>query len=139
MEIDITDFITGTDTWEFSGSIATHGQDAARNTWSNAMREAGNNLLLTTDEQLQALRDHVEGMGFGAEVQAYDTVQCNALFIQLIAGHMRECGMDEIDLDEFDWDAYQQQVEHGNISGNIYRGDVEGSPGYGRIFYYLGS
>lgn len=137
MEIDITDFVTYGETWGFSGSVATHGANAAQSTWNAAKAEASRSPLLTTEEQLQALRDHVQAMGFGEEVQSYDAEACNALFIQLISGDMRENGMDECDIDDFDWSAYYERASEGQISGNMFKGDVEGSDGFGRVFYTL--
>jgi hypothetical protein len=143
MEIDITDFVKDENGWLYSGSIATHGANAAKETWSNALEQAASKPLLTTEIELQALRDHVQAMGFGEDVQSYDADQCNALFIQLISGDMREAGMDGYDLTgedddlAFDWEAYHADVEAGQISGNIYRGDIEGEESFGRIFYSL--
>lgn len=130
MEIDITKFVSETDTWGLSGSIATHGANAGPDTWGNALREANQAPLLTTDEQLQALRDYIQETGFSEDVQSYGAKECNALFIQLIAGDMRESGMDGTDLDEFDWEAYEVQCQKGSISGNIFKsGD--------KIYYLL--
>ena len=51
------------------------------------------------------------------------------MFIQLIAGDMRECGMDDCDLEDFDWAGYEARASEGQISGNIFKADD------GRIFY----
>lgn len=131
MEIDITTFVSEIDTWGFSGSIATHGANAGPDTWGNALAEADQAPLLTSGKQLQALRDHVEAMGFGEDVQSYGAKECNALFIQLIAGDMRESGMDGIDVADFDWEAYEAECQEGSISGNIFKGDD------GKIYYSL--
>ena len=55
VEINITRLVTETDTWAFSGSVATHGSNAGRNTWSAAKQEAANAPLLTTEDQLAAM------------------------------------------------------------------------------------
>jgi len=138
MEIDITDFAMAAEPFEFAASVAERGQDAGAQTWQNALREASETPLLTTEEQLQALRDHVQGMGFGEDVQTYDAQQCNALFIQLISGDLREAGWDDSFPDEFDWQAYQEQIEAGRVSGRFFRCDIKESEHFGRIFYYLG-
>lgn len=137
MEVDITDFITNENAYDYSGSRAERGDNAAQQTWGNAMVEAARKPMLTTEEQLQALRDHVQAMGFGAEVQTYPADQCNALFIQLISGDMREAGMDDSFPDEFDWKAYEERQSEGHISGNIFRCDIPGHESFGRIFYQL--
>ena len=36
MEIDITDLVRDGETWGYSGSVATHGLNAARMTWEAA-------------------------------------------------------------------------------------------------------
>lgn len=40
MEINITRFVIDTDTWDFSGSVATHGANAGRDTWRAALVQA---------------------------------------------------------------------------------------------------
>ena len=142
MEIDITDFFRNAETWDYSGSVATHGQNAAKSTWRAAMGGAHDWPLLSTPEQLEAFRDHMRGYGAwdSEEIQSWTIDECNALFIQLIAGDMRESGLDEIDPDDDSaWAEYQEGAESGRYSGSIFRGDIDGSDGYGRIFYYLGS
>lgn len=133
MEINITRFVTDADPFDFSASRAERGDNAGPDTWKNAVAEGSNDPLLTTTEQLDALREYVKG--FGAwdddEIAAWSDAECNALFIQLISGDMREAGMD-VELDEFDWEEYEQCARAGQISGNIYKGDD------GQIYYYLG-
>ncbi len=138
-QIDITEFVTYGETWDFTGSVATHGPNAGPNTWNAAKKEAASNPLLKTEEHLQALRDHVQAMGFGHDVQTYDAVQCNALFIQLVSGDLREMGLEDCEVDEFDWIAHSERAQAGEISSNIYKCDLDGSIEYGRIFYSLES
>ena len=92
MEIDITNFFNNAEPFDFSASVAERGENAGRDTWNNAKREGAASPLLTTPEQLDALRSYVKG--FGAwdddEIAAWDDAECNALFIQLISGDMRE-------------------------------------------------
>lgn len=57
MEIDIADFFTSADPFEFSASIAERGQNAGPQTWANAKEQAADAPLLQTEEQLEALRD----------------------------------------------------------------------------------
>jgi hypothetical protein len=133
MEINITSFFENADPFEFSASICERGKNAGPETWANAKEEGARSPLLTTPEQIQALRDHIKG--FGAwdeeEIAAWTDVECNALFIQLISGNMRESGLD-VDPDEVDWDEYEKGANEGKYSGNIYRGTG------GQIYYYLG-
>lgn len=134
MEINITRFVRDEDPFNYSASRWEYGNDAPQATWRHAMQEGERAPLLTTPEQLDALRDHVRG--FGAwdedEIAAWSDTECNALFIQLVSGDMREAGMDECDLEEFDWEEYERRAHDGQISGNISIG------GDGQIYYYLG-
>lgn len=135
MEIDITSFVTDEEPFDYSASITERGKNAGTETWSNAIVQAQHHPLLTTPEQLDALREHVKGFGAwdDEEIDAWDATHCNALFIQLISGDMREAGMDECDREDFDWEDYEARASASKISGNIYRGDDA------HIYYYLGS
>jgi hypothetical protein len=139
MEIDITDFFKNAEPAEFSASRAELGDNVGRITWDNAKAEAASAPLLTSDDELQALRDHAQSMGFGADVQAYGAEECNALFIQLVSGDMREleslCMGDD---GEINWTEARALSEQGTIGGSIYPCDIEGHESFGRIFYYLG-
>ena len=134
MDIDITRFVMESEPFNFSASIAEMGQDAGRITWNNAKESAKDSPLLESAEQLQALRDHMRG--FGAwdedEIAGWDADECNAIFIQLISGDMRESGMDGVPMDEFDWNQYEIDIQAGQIAGRIGLWDD------GRIGYYLG-
>ena len=78
MEIDVTAFFENADPFEFSHSRAEGGANAGPQTWANAKEEAQRSPLLTTPEQLDALRSYV--------IAAWSPIECNALFIQLISG-----------------------------------------------------
>ena len=130
MEIDISSFFAEAEPFEFSASAAERGQNAGPETWANAMREAAASPLLTTEDQLDALRDHVRGFGAWSaeEIAAWSADECNALFVQLISGDMREAGFDECEAP--DWAQYEADASEGRISGNMF-------PHEGRIFYTL--
>jgi hypothetical protein len=134
MEINITKFVTDCDAYDYSASIAEHGDNAASQAWNAALRQGKDTPLLVTDEQLDALREHVKG--FGAwdreEIDAWSADECNAMFIQLISGDIREAGLDGDFLDEFDWNAYEERQAAGIVSSNLYRGTND------EIYYYLG-
>ena len=135
MELDITEFVLNTEPFDFSASIAERGPNAGPDTWANAVREAKEKPLLTAPDQIDEFRDYAGTFGaWDDEIRAaWSDNECNALLIQLISGDMREAGMDDCFPDEFDWTAYQQRSEAGQISGNISKGDD------GRIWYYIGS
>jgi len=119
--------------YEFSASVAEMGVNAGRITWDNALGHAKDSPLLSSEEQLDALRAHVQGFGAWSEeeIAAWSEEECNALFIQLISGDMRESGMDG-GMAEFDWEEYHEQCEAGQLAGRIGQWDD------GRIGYYLG-
>jgi hypothetical protein len=131
MEIDITSFITETDTWAFSGSVATHGVNAGPNTGNAAKNQALREPLLNTEAELDALLNWARETGAwdDEERASWSKEEINALFIQLIAGDMREAGMDDVALEDFDWAEYEARASEGQISGNIFKADD------GRIFY----
>jgi hypothetical protein len=90
MDINITQLL-GEDMFEYSHSAHEGGQDAGRNTWNAALK--GPRPLLNTPEEIQALRDHIQAFGAWSEdeIAAWDDNECQALFLQLIAGDVREC------------------------------------------------
>jgi hypothetical protein len=135
MEIDITAFVHDHDPYDFSGSRMERGDNAAQQTWNNANTLARTFKLLTTPDELDVFRDHMRDYGAwdAEEIAAWSDVECNALFIQLVSGDMREAGMDDCDMDEFNWDEYVERQQAGRVDGNIFKGMD------GRIYYYLGS
>lgn len=132
MEIDITSFFESADPFEFSASHAERGQNAGPETWANAKREGSESPLLTTPEQLDALRSYVRDFGAWeeAEIAAWDAAECNALFIQFVSGDMREANLDSEPSDS-DWAEYRRRAEEGRCSSQLYRNDD------GRVYYSL--
>jgi len=129
MEINITSLLAQ-DMFPFSHSAAEGGQDAGRNTWNNALN--GPRPLLNTPEEFEAFRDHVGEFGAweDEEIDGWTENECQALFLQIIAGDVREAGADSID--EIDWEQYEIDAEAGRNSSLLYRG------GDGSVYYYLG-
>ncbi len=141
MELDITRFVAETDAFQFSASAAELGQDAGRITWNNARDEARDAPLLATADQIEQAREWFKS--FGAwdddERAAWDADDINALLIQFISGDLRELeSLCAADNGGIDWECARELSEAGTIGGRIYRGDVPGSDGLGRIFFYLG-
>lgn len=129
MEINITSLFTSGEYCprDYSASVAEIGNNAGKITWQAAMEsEYG---FLDTSEKLDAFRDHIRGFGAWSEeeISAWNVTECNALFVQLISGDIREAGLD---VDNPDWDEYEA---NDNISHNILQG-IDGN-----IYYYLGS
>lgn len=135
MEIDVTRFFNDADPYDFSASMAERGNNAGPETWANAVREGTDAPLLTTEDELAALRDYAKRFGAWSEdeVAAWSDAECNALFIQFISGDMREiealCMKDD---GEVDWDQYEAMASEGQISSNLFQG-IDG-----HIYYYLG-
>lgn len=133
MEIDITKLFNGDDYFpsKYSASAAEIGQDAGRITWSQACEDAPEYNFLDTSDKLDAFRAHIKGFGAWSdeEIAAWSDTECNALFLQLVSGDIREAGLDT---DAPDWPAYYADSEAGRVSGRTSEGDD------GRVYYYLG-
>ena len=134
MEIDITDFFNGDDPSNYSASRVELGVNAGKITWEAAKeRAASPPQILDTEDKLDALRDHVKGFGAWEpeEIAAWDAVECNALFIQMVSGDMREADLGPaMSID--DWAEYERRSERGEVAGSIFRGEG------GAVYYYLG-
>lgn len=130
LEINITQFFNTAAPQDYSASVAEIGNNAGADTWRAACDDVADyGPMLATPEQLQALRDHVRGFGAWSdeEIAAWSDTECNALFIQLVSGDIRESP-----LAEGDWVQYQEWAERCVCSSNIFRNDD------GQIFYTLG-
>ena len=132
MEIDITS-LAGMDCFTLSHSIMEGGENAGRNTWNASKEQAKETPLLKTPEELQAMRDFARASGGWTceEIAEWTDQEINAIFLQWIAGDVRELGADS--LSEIDWDEAEEMQSNGQAASNLYRSDD------GRIFFYLGS
>jgi hypothetical protein len=90
MEINITHLLE-TDLFPFSHSRAEGGENAGSNTWKAALN--GPRPLLQTEEEREAFREFTAETGaWSAEERAHWTDnEEEALFLQFIAGDVREC------------------------------------------------
>lgn len=115
-----------------SHSIAEGGENAGKNTWKASKKEAENTPLLNTPEKLQAMRDFArESGGWNREeIAEWSDNELNALFLQWIAGDVRELGADS--LGEIDWEEAEEMQHEGQAPSNIFKGDD------GKIYFYLG-
>jgi hypothetical protein len=142
MEIDVTDYIRDTEHYEISASAAELGPDAGQITWRNAMRAGESAPLLTTPEQFAEFRAHMRQYGAWSreDIDAWSDVECNALVAQEVSHAWREIESLASDGDgAINWDRVQDLCDYGRIIGCLFRGDIEGSPSFGRLFYYLGT
>jgi hypothetical protein len=125
MEINITKFVKECTPKDFSASVAEIGDMAGPRTWRAAMEEALDSQLLTTDDEREALRDHVRGFGAwdDEEISGWSDQQLNALFIQLISGDMRE--FSDHPVGEWSWQEYEAEAEAGRNTGRLFMADGE--------------
>jgi len=134
MEIDITHLLQteGFDTWNLSNSRANLGQDAGRITWRNSC-EVGKRFALTP-EQTGAFKDFVEDSGGWTkeEIAAWSQEELQALFVQWVAGDIRECfGYDAgEDFSEWGWAQYEEDSQAGRIPSNLFQTD-------GKLYFSL--
>lgn len=132
MEIEVTDFFNQAAPMDYSASAAELGQDAGRITWRHACEAAPDYPHLDTEEKREAFREYIRGFGAWSdgEIAAWSDVELGALFLQCVAGDIREAGLDT---DAPDWAAYQAGAEGGQYSGRLFCGED------GRVYYYVGS
>jgi hypothetical protein len=135
MEINITSLLE-TDLFAFSHSAHEGGENAGRNTWNAAKDEAATAPLLQTPEQLDAMRGWAKRSGGWnkEEIAAWDDCELNALFLQLIAGDVREAGWDCLDSEVWMKDGDLMDSMTGERAENCLIFKTES----GEIFYYLG-
>lgn len=130
MEINITRFFKRQNPRAYSASVAERGPTAGADTWTEAMESAPR--LLKSAEQLQAMRDHARGFGAWSddEISAMSARELNALFVQMVAGDMRDY---RDSVEGWDWAEYEAGCEAGQYSGRIGRGADAGT-----VWYTLG-
>jgi hypothetical protein len=117
MEIKITQ-MADTNMFPFSHSCAEGGENAAKETWENALKMQS--FLLTLDDfEKQAFLYFVENSGGWTkeEISKFDDNEINALALQWIAGDIREAGGNS--LTSLDWDKYYKEASVGRISGRL--------------------
>lgn len=130
MEINITKFFEAATPGNYSGSIATHGKNAARDTFNAAVSEFENYPLINSKTKRAALRGHL--LSYGAwdksEIDSWTNAELNAMFLQIISADMNESGLD---IGAPDWVQYEGDSEAGRVSGAMFVADD------GDIYYSL--
>lgn len=120
MEIDITQ-LKDMGAFPLSHSQAEGGKTAGADTWAAAVLTAGEVTLLDTPEKITAFKDWV--LEFGAwsreDLDAMNTRELNALFLQWVAGDVREVGADT--LGDIDWVEYEDKSQAGQVAGNMFQ------------------
>ena len=132
MEIDITT-LAEMNAFDLSHSIAEGGENAGKNTWENSKAESERHPILNTPEKLAAMREFAASSGGWTreEIAEWPDSEVNALFLQWIAGDVRELGADS--LAEIDWEEAEQLQSAGQAASNLFPGDD------GKIYFYLGN
>lgn len=119
MELNINHLFKTINPAHYSASQAELGPDAGPITWANAIDAAPN--LLDSADKMREFKDYMRDFGAwsDAEINAWSQKECNALLLQLIAGDIRESGLDTSNPD---WSEYQQQAEQGTVAGYLFHG-----------------
>lgn len=122
MQINITKFYREACPKDYSASVAEVGENAGQATWTAAKDDDGDWNLLDTEEKRQAFREWVKPSGGWSqdEIDAWSDLELNALFVQWVAGDIRECL--EWDVEDV-WANYQELAEQGTVPSNLYRDD----------------
>ncbi len=121
MTIDLSPLISE-DAFDYSASRAELGDNAGQITWKNAKQAP---VCLKTPEELEAFRDWVADFGAWSaeEIAAWNATECNALFVQFVAGDIREAGADS--LEELDEEELREGQEHGRFQSYLFKNNGE--------------
>ena len=136
MELNITEVFNAIAPLDYSASVAEIGANAGADTWRAAVDDSPDYMLLDTEEKREAFREHIKGFGAwdAKEIAAWTDIELNALFLQMIAGDMREADL-YAGMTAADWAEYQEAVDNGQVRGRIFGGPLSTD---GEIYYYLG-
>lgn len=103
------------------GSVSTHGEDVASDTWSEALEYA--KVLpnfFDTDEKEAAIRRYIISTGLWAEedYDDYGLMDVSTLFLQLVAAEMVDYGFDPQNPDWYILDGTGSGVFGGHLSSD---------------------
>jgi len=131
MEINITPFFAQQIApMDLSASVAEIGRDAGSVTWAAACEAAEGLQLLTTPEQCDAFKEFLREAGAWSD-EEIDAMNLQAMFLQWIAGDLREMGV-RYSTDVIDWAVIEDYQAEGVCACNIGRGDD------GAIYFCVG-
>lgn len=122
MEINITNFYNEAAPMDYSASVAEIGANAGRDTWNAAKDDASFFQFLDTEEKVDAFKRFVRESGGWSqeEIDSWSVRELNALFLQWIAGDIRECL--EWDVEDV-WANYQEMAEAGQVPSRLFKTD----------------
>ena len=88
-------------------------------TWKAALARAKRGDFLLTDEELAAARDLFKPYGVWSEeeIEKWPPREVRAVFLQLVAGEVRESGVNRI-VDIY-WPVYEEDARAGKVTGNM--------------------
>lgn len=123
MEIDVTPLLEK-ELMRFSSSIVESGdENIAVKTWNAAIEQA-ETLKLLNQGAINAFKKYVKEFGAwdAEEIASWTDIECNALFIQLVSGDLREA------LDLFpakngygiNWREYEKERREGTVEGSLF-------------------
>ena len=122
--------------FDLSNNRLTLGDNAGQLTWQASKDCASDDEtpnLLNSEEKREAFRGFVRASGGWKreEIKAWNNNELYALFLQWVAGDIREA-FDDASPDEWDWEAYEEQAQAGQVSSNLFKADD------GRVFFSVG-
>lgn len=118
MEICITKFFQSgyLPLRNLSGSVAEHGQLAGQITYRNSCALGASLQLLDTPEKVESFRAYLEASGF----EPNESEDWDGLFVQVIAGDLREMGCEVIE--DLSRPEVLEAQERGQAPSNIFVG-----------------
>ena len=140
MELNITEVFNTIKPTDYSASAAEIGANAGPATWRAAVNDSPGHMLLNDEDERAAFKEYIRGFGAwdDEEIATWSDVELNALFLQMIAGEMREADL-HAEMTAEEWQAYQKKSEAGQVGGRIFSGRIFGGPlsTDGEVYYSL--
>lgn len=126
-EINVSCLLENVNPNDLFGSVATHGKDAAKVTWSASVEAAKTNALDLSEDDREGARKYFEGFCAweADEIASWTDEELDALILQYASGDLSEaqslCAGDG--LADIDWTEYEALAEQGTIGGNLFEND----------------
>jgi hypothetical protein len=126
--VDITEFFNNEDPARYSASALELGGNAGQITWAAARAYAAAHPAMLTPEQVEAWKLDIASTGgwTDEERKGWNDQYYIALFVQFVAGDMREAGL----FPGCNWENYYTCACEGSVPGNLYCHD-------GKVYYEL--
>ena len=112
--------------FDLSNNRATLGQDAGKLTWEASKEAAQEICLLDTEEKREEFRSFVKNSGGWTmdEIEKWDSLKLNAMFLQWVAGDIREAFGDE-EFENWDWKQYEKDCHLGICHSSLFKTEDE--------------